>query len=304
MSKYSYGWQPSPPDIRDVMYSAPANLASEVLLPPSVDLTRPAVQAPFEPVWNQGPLGSCGPTTASADIVYAALKQDNLPSVPMPSRLFIYYCTRTIMGTVGYDSGVTNRDLMKALARFGWCDESLWPYDISKFTQKPPTECFEQAAERRIEKYMAVPQDLTTMKACLAARDPFIFGFSVYESFESPSTKRTGVVPIPKLGERRIGGHDVMVCGYDSETRRFKFRNSYDVTWGQNGYGWIPFDYATDPRLAGDFWTVRHAHLKPPQPAPAENKTVDFLSSDFSEAGLRRVRALFGDVSKVTVSLS
>jgi C1A family cysteine protease len=186
----------------------------------------------------------------------------------MPSRLFIYYCARSLMGTIQQDSGVDNRSLLKALARYGWCDEADWPYDIERFRTQPLATCFEAAAKRKIVQYLAVPQTLDQMKGCLAGNDPFIFGFTVYESLESEAVTKTGVVPMPGLLERATGGHDVTVVGYDDTTQRFKFKNSWGPKWGINGYGWIPYSYATNPRLAGDFWTVRHAAMPSPSPAP------------------------------------
>lgn len=272
MTQHSYGWKPSPPDFRDHVYMVPDHVRAA--LPPSVDLSRPALPGPFEPAWDQGSIGSCGPHTASADIVFAALKQQSLPAAPMPSRLFVYWCARSVMGTLPEDSGVTNRDMLKALARHGWCDELLWPYVPNRMRDRPPQMCFDQAEKRKITQYLAVPQTLDAMRGCLAAGDPFIFGFSVYESLETAAVAKSGVVPMPKSGERVLGGHDVLVVGYDDAAQRFKFRNSWGAGWGQSGYGTIPYAYATNPRLAGDFWTVRHAGLPapvgptPPVPPP------------------------------------
>lgn len=261
-----YGWRPSPPDIRDHVYAAPH--AVLLTLPPSVDLSAPAVGSPFEPAFEQGDLGSCGPHAAAADLVFAGLRQQGLRSCPMPSRLFIYYCTRGLMGTLGSDSGVDNRSLLKALNQYGWCDESLWPYDVSRYKQKPPTEAFAQGQGRKISQYLAVPQNLDQMRGCLASGDPFIFGFSVYASFESSEVSHTGVVPMPRRGERQLGGHDVLIVGYDDQSRRFKFKNSWGPAWGQRGYGTIPYEYAASAQLSNDFWTVRHAALPPDAPPP------------------------------------
>ena len=49
------------------------------------------------------------------------------------------------------------------------------------------------------------------MKGCLAAGYPFVFGFTVYESFESEAVAKTGKVPMPGSGEKALGGHAVFV---------------------------------------------------------------------------------------------
>ena len=269
-----YGWIPSRPDWRDVLYqyAPPQTLA----LPPRVDLTEGWDSEPFDPVWQQGSLGSCGPQTAAADIVFAILRQQKGANSPMPSRLFIYWHTRYVMGTLNSDSGVTNRDLLKSLARYGWCDESAWPYDIAKYKVEPPLEAKNEALKWRIDKYHAVPQDLTTLKACLAGGDPFILGFSVYSSIESASVQRSGNIPRPSRGDRQVGGHDVLCVGYDDSTTSFKIRNSWGREWGKDGYGTLPYSYVTDRNLAGDFWTITHGGYAPPapEPSPVENVIV------------------------------
>lgn len=269
----AFGWRPSPPDFRDHLFSVPRSI--QEALPPVIDLTSPEVPAPFTPVFQQGSLGSCGPQSAVADLIFAALRQQNLPSVPMPSRLFVYYCTRELMGTIDSDSGVDNRSLLKALARFGWCDETLWPYSdrntgakSDPFRKRPSDACYEQAATRKIVQYLSVPQTLTQMKGCLASGDPLIFGFTVYESMMSDGVEHTGIIPMPRPSEAAVGGHDVILCGYNDATRRFKLRNSWGREWGQSGHGEIPYEYATNPQMAGDFWTVRHSAIPTPDPVP------------------------------------
>jgi hypothetical protein len=290
MSEQRYfGWKPSLPDHRDIYYTAPRTLMAA--LPTRVNLSEGWDNGVWNPVWNQSSLGSCGPHTACADVVYAALRQQSLNFCPMPSRLFVYYATRMLMGTINQDSGVTNRDLLKALAQYGWCDESMWPYDISKFRQQPPQECFKQAKTRKIADYLAVKQDLLEMKACLAGGDPFIFGFSVYQSIESAES--SGHIPYPQRHERQLGGHDILITGYDDSAQRFFLRNSWGNSWGQGGMGTISYQYATNPNLAGDFWTVRHSALpdiapepppKPPEPPlpPSPHKGSILLEVDWA----------------------
>ncbi len=280
-----YGWQPSPPDFRDVMYVP--NMVMRGPLPPIVELDIPDLGAPFSPVWNQGGIGSCGPHSVAADLLFAQFKQDARRVAVMPSRLFIYWTTRQLMGTVGQDSGVQNRLMMKALAQFGWCDESRHPYSDSRqaMLARPSPECFEQAATRKITQYLSVPQNLTAMKTCLADGDPFVVGFSVYESFESLAVTSTGRIPMPSINERQIGGHDVLAVGYSDALQAFRIRNSYSPEWGQGGYGWLPYAYATHPQLAGDFWTVKKsalpAEVDPPKPPAPDAGEVDLFGIKF-----------------------
>lgn len=271
---YTFGWHPSAPDINDLMYKAPAHIVASI--PDCIDLSQPAMPAPFEPAWDQEDIGSCGPNSASEDIVFSQIKQEGLKKIVMPSRLFIYYNTRKEMGTVSSDSGVDNRSMLKSLNKVGWCDEELWPYDTRKFTKAPPQAAYDQAATRKITGYARVDQDPQTMLACLANGDTFIFGFNVYSSMLTPQVDATGIIPMPKFRDRRQGGHDVLFVGYNNTTRQwqdippghFKLKNHWTAQWGNRGYGYIPIKYATDPDLADDFWTITHSALPIDAPVP------------------------------------
>src|SRR5450631_3498884 len=126
----SYGWLPDLPDQRDLSYAAPAPLLKK--LPASVDL-RP--QCP--PVYDQGQLGSCTANAIAGAVQFDEIRSGIAPTWT-PSRLFIYYNERALEGTVSADSGAQIRDGIKVIAKLGVCPESDWPYDITKFTEKPP----------------------------------------------------------------------------------------------------------------------------------------------------------------------
>lgn len=288
MPQRVYGWVPSLPDLRDDEYRFHAPFSVVAALPPSTNN-----RARFtSPVYDQGQLGSCGSNAACGDIQWDG---DQAGQPLQPSRLFGYYVARMVMGTTAYDSGVNNRDMLKAFAKYGWCDESLWQYDIRKFTQKPPVAAFEQASKRLIAVYRNVPQSLDQMRACLAGGDPFIFGFSVYSSFESQAVQQTGNVPMPGRNESFMGGHDVQVVDYDDSRRVFTFRNSYGDHWGDRGFGTIPYDYATNANLSSDFWTIQWKTTPapvPPTPTPTPVPTtgsfalsVNFNGTTYSGSG-------------------
>lgn len=284
-----YGWKPQLPDRRDLRFSPPPRVMES--LPPSVDL-RPKMG----PVLDQGPLGSCGPNAVDSLILFD--QQKEAQPVRSVSRLAIYYNARFLMNTLNEDSGVDNRTMLKSLAQFGFCDEELWPYNVGRFREAPPANAVQTASRALITDYAAVAQDLDVMKGCLAAGYPFLFGFTVYESFESLQVAETGDVPMPGAGERVVGGHDVVICGYDDSQQDFLLKNSWGA-WGiqQSGYGRMPYAYATDSNLATDFWVINAiptgAPTPPPGPTPAPTPLTVVFNLAFSRQVPRGGRIIF-----------
>lgn len=245
-----YSWIPDVPDFRDHCFVAAPHLAAS--LPPSADV-RNASNVPVD----QGDLGSCtGNSIASCDF-FVQIKEGHKKAA-LPSRLGIYYGERLIEHTVKQDAGAMIRDGFKVLAKTGAADEKLWPYDVAKFAKKPPVKYFTAAKKHICVSYKRLNnKSLTELKSCLAEGYPFVFGFSVYESFESDAVAANGVVPMPETTEQMLGGHAVLCVGYDDATGRFLVQNSWGSGWGNKGFFTIPYEYLTNANLADDFWTMR-----------------------------------------------
>ena len=146
---------------------------------------------------------------------------------------------------------------MKSVHKQGVCPEALWQYDTSKFASKPTAKCYSTALKNETLSYHRVSQTSEQMRGCLAEGYPFVFGFSVYESFESPQVAASGILPMPAPNEKMIGGHAVMAAGYDDSKKCFIIRNSWGAGWGMQGYFFMPYEYITNSNLADDFWTIR-----------------------------------------------
>ena len=238
-----YGWKPQLPDFRDKKRFA--RLSPPTVLPPSVDLIPKC-----PPVYDQGQLGSC-----TAQGIAAAVEFDS-PGT-MPSRLFMYYEERRMEGDINQDGGAEIRDGFKVLNTEGICPETLWPYDEAMFAVKPPKKCYRAALLERSVLYESLDNtDLGQLKGCLASGFPFVFGVTVYDSFESDVVAASGIVPMPDSSESVLGGHCMMCVGYDDTTSTFIVRNSWGTSWGQKGYCTMPYAYLTNADLASDFWTV------------------------------------------------
>jgi C1A family cysteine protease len=218
-------------------------------LPPAVDL-----RSACPPVEDQGQLGSCTAHALTGALEFLEGK-DGLTVVQM-SRLFVYYNERAIEHTTASDSGAAIRDGIKALAKQGCCAETRWPYQIARFARKPGADCYRDGLAHQVTSYQRI-ETLDQMRACLAEGFPFVFGFTVYENFESQAVARTGTLNLPATAERSLGGHAVLAVGYDDARKRLVVRNSWGSAWGRKGYFTMPYAYAASRDLSDDFWTIR-----------------------------------------------
>jgi C1A family cysteine protease len=162
-----------------------------------------------------------------------------------------------IEGTVSQDEGAAIRDGIKAIATYGVCEESLWPFDEHKVLLKPSMEAYQEATRRKALSYQRVDQTHEALMHVLGvAKRPVVLGIQIYESFESVTVEKTGIVPMPSHHERCLGGHAVLAVGYDAQRHVYFGRNSWSDQWGIHGYFEIPFDYLIRQDLASDFWVV------------------------------------------------
>lgn len=261
---HKFGWKPDRPDFRDFKLADYEPVLAT--LPASVDL-----RSQMPPIYDQGQLGSCTANSIGAGVQFLQKKQ-GIPDF-IPSRLFIYYQERLDDGDINQDGGSSIRESAKAVATYGAPPETDWPYDITKFKIKPSDVAYNDATKTKITQYLALAQDINQMKSCLASGYPFHVGFTVYTSFESAQVAQSGVVPMPKSNESVLGGHAVVVVGYDDSSGTWLCRNSWGTNWGMAGYFTFPYAYLTNPNLSSDFWTLRQVTGPTPTPTPTPPPT-------------------------------
>lgn len=246
-TKYNLQWQPDKVDTRDYKYAV-----TQKSTPNIVDL-RPFCSL----VENQGSLGSCtGQAVAGA--IELLNKRNRKPTDV--SRLFIYYYERLILGTVNYDSGAYIRDGIKATNKYGASLEKYWPYIISKFKQQPVVVAKNDALRRKVTRYERV-LDLNGCIDAIANGYPVIIGFDVYSSFMSSKTAKTGIMTFPNTSsERLLGGHAVLLVGYDKTKQVFIVRNSWGTSWGDKGYFYMPFRVISTEGMSDDYWIIKEVN--------------------------------------------
>jgi len=274
-------------------------------LPTSINLitntTLPKCQRPYD----QGHLGSCTANAIAFAYAFDEIKQNNNCEF-MPSRLFIYYNERKVENSIDNDAGAQLCDGAKILNEIGVCEENIWPYDCPKFTVQPTEQCYSEATHFRTTKFtnIKMPKNhsvfLSALKSALSNNSPIVFGFTVYESFESSETETTGIMPLPSMNENVLGGHAVVLVGYDDnfvwDTQHnmkgvFLVRNSWGTKWGRpptfdnefgkdtiNGYFLMPYEFLT-PDYCSDFY-VMDSVTNPKQAEVPEYNNTDPLSPD------------------------
>jgi C1A family cysteine protease len=253
-----YGWRPDLPDPRDRIYNLQEAIFKASELPAKFSL-----RGEMPPVYDQGKLGSCTANAIAAILEHQEMQEGE--TAVTPSRLFIYYEERAIEGTIGEDVGAQIRDGIKVVATEGAPPEEDWPYDITKFAERPPQKAYHDAKLDKVIQYQRIIPGGhgAPIRTALQAHHPIAFGFSVPASFESATwDPATVVLPLPGPSEEFIGGHAVAIVGWDFTKSTFsvdavEIRNSWGGEWGDQGYFWMDAAwFAPNSSLTSDFWVI------------------------------------------------
>ncbi|MCL6597921.1 MAG: DUF1906 domain-containing protein [Alicyclobacillus macrosporangiidus] len=208
----------------------------------------------FGPIEDQGPLGSCT-AFAACQWLQALRVQAGYPWVEL-SELAEYYEERAIQGDVKDDTGANNMVATQVLEQYGAMLESDWPYIVSNFAVAPPPK-WDEHLKITAATAQVITDDgdamIMAIKDALTQEHPVMFGWQVFASAESLEVAQTGVLPMPASGEQILGGHETIFVGHDDDITfpqwnglkgGFLVRNQWGPGWGQQGYFWMPYEYA------------------------------------------------------------
>lgn len=280
MEHYKLNFIPSPIDDRDYVLSitSPSSTLLSTLL--STPLTTPSLidlSPGCTSVKNQGSVGSCTAHAGVALLEYNYRRftsgtgsgtgsGSSLSNDDIFSERFTYYTTRVNVAgwSAKEDSGAYLRDTLKSLTQYGACRESSFPYMSEgkcKYDETPSQQSYQEALRYQALTYLSIPlgntlstkmKTLDTLKEVLRNGYPFMGGFICYSNLYSGVK---GNIPLPSTGSTIIGGHAVCFVGYDDSKQVFKFKNSWGSSWGDKGYGYLPYKYLLNGELF-DLWTI------------------------------------------------
>lgn len=239
-------------------------------LPPRVDLSKD-----MPPPGFQGDLSSCvGWAMAYGLKSYQEkleqrrpyFKGSNLDPNTVFSPSFIYNQANN-----GRDAGVYYPDAFNVLSQVGAATWADMPYDGRDYQSQPSPEVKARARRYRIDFWRQVnAQDTKEIKAHLNAGFPVLIGAAVDEAFAKlPAGKKWS-----SMG-RAVGGHAMIVVGYDDGKQGFRVMNSWGRDWCDGGYCWVDYDFFR--KAVNEAYVVKDAldGPPPPEPKPEPNEPVN-----------------------------
>ncbi|MEO7221895.1 MAG: C1 family peptidase [Devosia sp.] len=258
------GATPTPPERLSALPQAPVY---RDFLPPAVDLSRymPAVGDQL----NQG---SCvGWATAYASRAYYAYQVEHrdladTANIPSPAWLFniVHLGNDCNQGSYVPDA----MDVLRTGAR----SLKEYPYDDTKCPMPLPPQRA-RATDFSIESYELVWDqrypDLDKVKGALAKGHPVVVTAALDAEFFNLSPRQSIWRSKPEAANE--GGHAFTIVGYDDATQTFKFINSWNTSWGDEGYGRMTYDTFT-----ARVWEGHIMHLAGDPEIPLED--ADFVA--------------------------
>lgn len=239
-------------------------------LPEQVDL-----RAWCSPVENQGTLGSCTANAAVGALEYLRSRRNYDPCDY--SRLFVYFNTRRLRGDTENDTGAMIAECMAALLAYGAPPEELWPYsDSDRWTEQPADTIYQQAKIDMTLQYSQLRSDASILSA-LAQGFPVCFGIFLPEKAYA-SASQSGQIAQLRAGDwqaHTIGGHAMLLVGYDLLRSHYIVRNSWGTDYGDQGYLYIPFDLMQRAGHPDSFWVVGELEEHGRLGAASERKFLD-----------------------------
>lgn len=155
--------------------------------------------------------------------------------------------------------GSTALSLQRFSKGYGMCEErcfkvkpaeTLWEYYNPDVPDKVQREAEKNALNYTVDYYQRLYNSNQIAYALYLS--PVQFCMNIFESFLDVSN---GIIPIPKIEERKVGNHAVTIISVDTNKKQFTFVNSWGKEWGDLGFGYLSFDYVDNYII--EAWGIR-----------------------------------------------
>jgi hypothetical protein len=231
------------------------------------------------PVRNQGRYGACTGFTGTA--VRAALtaryhieRGDPDPDIgDTPSARYAYWRTRQLDGDPNVDQGASMASACRVYVDYGaaparfdpWDDAKAAVGDLAWLNHTPTAEAEAGAQYFGASGYARLSGQgmslIASIIQCISEGYPVLLAFGVPQSFLNVGP--SGKVPVPGATEQSYGGHANAAFAVFLDNSApgggwILHQNSWSESWGEAGWGYMPFAWATT-RIpsgpgAGGYW--------------------------------------------------
>jgi C1A family cysteine protease len=212
----------------------------------------------FPEIVDQGNIESCVPTCISTIYYYLTMKQSNYSNFRI-SRLYLYYQVRKLYNDINNDNGSTIFDCINILHNDGVIPEFFYPYNHSNLYKNPEIFLEKYAKCCKCLGFESVKRN--QIKNKLLMDYPIICGIKIFKNINDDEIKKTGIIKLyiddnDDNDDNLVGGHCIILVGFDDNTRYFKFINSWGNKWGENGFGYLPYEYISNKYLSDEFYIL------------------------------------------------
>jgi len=201
----------------------PAPIADRGQIPAAIDWRNANgnfVTAPR----NQKKCGSCWAFAMTAGLEAYILRRDNTPGVDLDlSEQVMISCS----GAGSCNGGRLNANYVR---KTGLPLETAYPYTATNGTCAAAAPNW-QTASYKVDDWGSVGQKLSLIKSALVAYGPLPTAFMVYEDFMH---YKSGIYSYTT--GKLLGGHAVLLVGYNDAEQYFIVKNSWDKGWGEDGF--------------------------------------------------------------------
>jgi len=174
-------------------------------------------------VRDQGNCGSCWAFAMTGGLESnVMLSQNSSGDVSLSEQVLI-----SCGGVGSCDGGNLNADYLQST---GLPPASYYPYTATDGSCSDAKAGWQDHTDK-IGSWNSVSQDLDSLKSALAKYGPLPIAFTVYEDFMH---YKTGVYSYAT--GKQLGGHGVLLVGYDDDGQYFIVKNSWGPGWGENGF--------------------------------------------------------------------
>ena len=150
----------------------------------------------------------------------------------------------------GNDQGAYISDALDVIVKQGCASFSTMKYDQDDYSTQPSQEAIKEASKYKAKSYAKLNKDnINSLKEILNKKNGFVIGAYITQSFYD---YKGGVYSKQTGGS--MGGHAMVVVGYDDNKNAFKIMNSWSETWGDKGYCWV--EYNTFKNMVFEAWVL------------------------------------------------